>query len=173
MEYSKCMDDMLSFNHVYNTLKTRGPFAIRRVKQFQFIFHEGGDMGVAWHEDLNFDIMIWQLPATIDSIRPLQVGTTEDHHRWQLVAILRIQAVDTKKPPKIKITLPCACNMRCLCIVVTWPCWSKIQYKRKIPTLQLVIAKINFTDFKIFVISPFKKCKTAIHTIHLSTPSFI
>lgn len=128
MEYSKCMDDMLSFNHVYNTLKTRGPFAIRRVKQFQFIFHEGGDMGVAWHEDLNFDIMIWQLPATIDSIRPLQVGTTQDHHRWQLVAILRIQAVDTKKPPKIKITLPCACNMRCLCIVVTWPCWSKIQY---------------------------------------------
>lgn len=128
MEYSKCMDDMLSFNHVYNTLKTRGPFAIRRVKQFQFIFHEGRDLGVAWHEDLNFDIMIWQLPATIDSIRPLQVGTTEDHHRWQLVAILRIQAVDTKKTPKIKITLPCACNMRCLCIVVTWPCWSKIQY---------------------------------------------
>lgn len=102
MEYSKCMDDMLSFNHVYNTLKTRGPFAIRRVKQFQFIFHEGRDLGVAWHEDLNFDIMIWQLPATIDSIRPLQVGTTEDHHRWQLVAILRIQAVDTKKKKKSK-----------------------------------------------------------------------
>lgn len=165
---------MLSFNHVHNTLKTRGPFAIRRVKQFQFIFHEGGDLGVAWHEDLNFDIMIWQLPATIDSICPLQVGTTEDHHRWQLVAILRIQSVDKqKKPKKSKSHYQCTCNIRRLCIVVTWPCWSKIQYKRKIPTLQLVIAKINFTDFKIFVLSPFKKCKTAIHTIHLSTTSLI
>lgn len=58
MEYNKCMDDMLRFNSVPNTLKTRSPFAIRRVKQFQFIFHEGWDLGVAWHEDLNFDIMI-------------------------------------------------------------------------------------------------------------------
>lgn len=49
----------------------------------------------------------------------------------------------------------------------------KFNISEKFPLSNFVIAKINFTDFKIFVLSPFKKCKTAIHTIHLSTPSFI
>lgn len=49
----------------------------------------------------------------------------------------------------------------------------KFNISEKFPLSKLLLLKINFTDFKIFVLSPFKKCKTAIHTIHLSTPSFI
>ena len=47
---------------------------------------------MTWHEDLNFDIVIGQLPGTVNPISPLQVGPAEDHYRGQLVTILWVQA---------------------------------------------------------------------------------